>query len=119
MKDMTLLGIEQIFTSYNNPKGNAETERHIRTIKEEILWLNEFDTFEEAEQSITYWIEEFYNKKYVLYVLQKLDKLLMIKFNLTKLLKIILAIMLIFPLSLTSYLNFIFNPISVKVVKVN
>ncbi len=54
MKDITLLGVKQIFTSYNNPKGNAETEHHIRTIKEEILWLNEFDTFEEAEQSITY-----------------------------------------------------------------
>ena len=65
MKDMTLLGVKQIFTSYNNHKGNAETERHIRTIKEEILWLNEFDSLEEAEQSITYWIEEFYNKKYV------------------------------------------------------
>ncbi len=39
MKEMANLGIEQIFTSYDNPKGNAETER---TIKEEVIWLHEF-----------------------------------------------------------------------------
>ena len=33
-KDMARLGIEQIFTSYDNPKGNADTERVMRTIKE-------------------------------------------------------------------------------------
>lgn len=37
MKDMATLGIEQIFTSYDNPKGNADTERMMRTIKEEII----------------------------------------------------------------------------------
>jgi putative transposase len=31
--------VEQIYTSYNNPKGNAETERFMRTMKEELLWL--------------------------------------------------------------------------------
>lgn len=52
MKDMTTLGIEQIFTSYDNPKGNADTERVMRTIKEEIIWLNEFDSFEEAKERL-------------------------------------------------------------------
>jgi transposase InsO family protein len=37
MKDMSVLGIEQIFTSYDNPKGNADTERVMRTIKEELI----------------------------------------------------------------------------------
>lgn len=41
MKACRLLGIEQIFTSYNNPKRNAETERMMRTLKEELLWLRE------------------------------------------------------------------------------
>jgi putative transposase len=36
------LGIQQAFTSYNNPKGNADTERVIRTLKEECLWLQEW-----------------------------------------------------------------------------
>jgi len=31
--------VEQVFTSYNNPKGNADTERMIRTMKEELFWL--------------------------------------------------------------------------------
>ena len=37
MKDTSTLEIEQIFTSYNNPKGNADTERMMRTVKEEVL----------------------------------------------------------------------------------
>jgi transposase InsO family protein len=65
MRDMATLGIEQIFTSYDNPKGNAETERMVRTIKEEIIWLNEFSSLEEAKQRIGQWIEVDYNKLYV------------------------------------------------------
>lgn len=65
MRDIALLGIEQIFSSYNNPKGNAETERVIRTIKEELLWLNEFSSFEEAKDAIGRWIRRDYNQLYV------------------------------------------------------
>jgi putative transposase len=65
MKDMTTLGIEQIFTSYDNPKGNAETERMMRTLKEEIIWLNEFSSFEEAKEKLGHWIEVDYNRLYV------------------------------------------------------
>lgn len=36
------LEIQQAFTSDNNPKGNADTERVIRTLKEECLWLQEW-----------------------------------------------------------------------------
>ena len=42
MKERATLDIEQIFTSYDNPKGNADTQRVIKMIKEEIIWLNEF-----------------------------------------------------------------------------
>jgi transposase InsO family protein len=65
MRDTALLGIEQIFCSYDNPKGNAETERVIRTIKEELLWLNEFTSFEEAKDAIGDWISEDYNRLYI------------------------------------------------------
>lgn len=41
MKGCATLGISQAFTSYNNPKGNADTERFMRTMKEECLWLRE------------------------------------------------------------------------------
>jgi len=36
------LGVIQAFTSYHNPKGNADTERMMRTLKEELLWLRDF-----------------------------------------------------------------------------
>lgn len=65
MRDMKVLGIEQIFTSYDNPKGNADTERMMRTIKEEVIWLNEFSSFYEARQKIGGWIETDYNKFYL------------------------------------------------------
>ena len=65
MKNMALLDIEQIFTSYNNPKGNADTERLIRTIKEEIIWINDFSTYEEAKAIIGNWINKEYNELYV------------------------------------------------------
>ena len=37
MAAMSVLDIEQVFTSYDNPKGNAETEWLRRTLKEECL----------------------------------------------------------------------------------
>ncbi|MDL1971347.1 MAG: integrase core domain-containing protein [Candidatus Desulfofervidaceae bacterium] len=64
MREMANLGIEQIFTSYDNPKGNADTERMIRTIKEEVIWLHEFTSLTEAREIIGSWIEK-YNREYV------------------------------------------------------
>ena len=49
MRACSVLGIKQAFTAYNNPNGNANTERLIRTIKEELVWVNEFTSLEEVE----------------------------------------------------------------------
>ncbi|RMH07261.1 MAG: hypothetical protein D6704_05430 [Nitrospirae bacterium] len=65
MAAMSLLGIEQVFTGSDNPKGNAETERLMRTIKEELRWLREFQTLEEAREAICHWITVDYNQRYV------------------------------------------------------
>ena len=54
-----LLGIEQAFTSYNNPKGNADTERAMRTLKEELLWLQEWSSLEHLASSLSSWVKEF------------------------------------------------------------
>ena len=59
------LGIQQIFTTYNNPKGNADTERMMRTIKEEVLWLQEFTSLEHAREVINRWIRVDYHQLYV------------------------------------------------------
>ena len=37
------LNIDQIFTTWSNPKGNADTERVIRRIKENLMWPNDWD----------------------------------------------------------------------------
>lgn len=64
MKAAATLGITQAFTSYNNPKGNADTERLMRTLKEELLWLREWTSPLELEQSLTAWVE-WYNTRYL------------------------------------------------------
>lgn len=63
MEHMAILGIEQIFTSWNNPKGNAETERFMRTMKEHLFWTREYDNVFEFEESLKKFIE-FYNEDY-------------------------------------------------------
>lgn len=63
LSECKTLGIEQIFTTYNNPKGNADTERMIRTLKEEAIWPYEFNTLEEAKEKIAEAIQ-FYNEHY-------------------------------------------------------
>jgi len=64
MKTCNTLGIEQIFTSYNNPKGNADTERMMRTIKEELIWLKEWSSHDEVNKALQEWVEN-YNESYL------------------------------------------------------
>jgi putative transposase len=42
MKACSTLGMQPAFTSDNNPKGHADTERVMRTCKEACLWLSEW-----------------------------------------------------------------------------
>ncbi len=64
MKSCSNLDIEQIFTSYNNPKGNADTERMIRTMKEELFWLREWEGEAEIRKELDKWVD-YYNKNYL------------------------------------------------------
>ena len=43
MMSCSLLGIKQIFTTWSNPKGNSDTERVLRTLKEDLVWTYEWD----------------------------------------------------------------------------
>lgn len=63
MQACSVMEIKQIFTSYNNPKGNAETERLIRTIKEDLVWIREFSSPAEFEGALKQWIND-YNTDY-------------------------------------------------------
>jgi putative transposase len=57
------LEIHQVFTSYSNPKGDADTERVMRTLKEECLWLQEwacpFALLQALEGCISYYNEHY------------------------------------------------------------
>ena len=64
MRETAALGIRQAFTSYCNPKGNADTERLIRTIKEELVWLREWSSVEELAQAVEAFVEGF-NENYL------------------------------------------------------
>jgi putative transposase len=56
MRACGTLGILQAFTSDNNPKGNADTERMRRTLKEECLWLREWTCPFELITALEVWI---------------------------------------------------------------
>ena len=58
------MGIKQAFTSYNNPKGNADTERFMRTLKEELVWLNEWTCPLKFNAALNDWIND-YNENYL------------------------------------------------------
>lgn len=58
------LSIHQAFTSYNNPKGNADTERFMRTLKEEFVWLREWISPTAFIDALDKWIER-YNVAYL------------------------------------------------------
>lgn len=64
MKACSHLGVHQAFTSYNNPKGNADTERMMRTLKEELFWLREWSNAAEVSDALAAWTEE-YNERYL------------------------------------------------------
>lgn len=58
------MGVQQAFTAYNNPKGNADTERFFRTIKEECLWLQEWTGLNHIKTEVEQWINN-YNTRYL------------------------------------------------------
>ncbi len=64
MKACHDMDISQAFTSYNNPKGNADTERVFRTMKEELLWLREWTSPFELADVLGKWID-YYNTSYL------------------------------------------------------
>jgi len=64
MRASATLGIRQAFTSYNNPKGNADTERFLRTLKEELVWLREWTSPAVFFDALARWIAG-YNEGYL------------------------------------------------------
>jgi putative transposase len=58
------LGSQQALTSDNNPKGNADTERMMRTLKEAYLWLHAWTCPFTFARALKAWIDD-YNAHYL------------------------------------------------------
>ena len=63
MQACALLGIKQIFTSWSNPKGNADIERVIRTLKEDLVWSYDWDNPFAFQRALDKWVDN-YNQDY-------------------------------------------------------
>ena len=61
MKACSQLGIKQIFTTWNNPKGNADTERVFRTLKEDLVWTHDWNLPFEFQKDFEAWINDYNN----------------------------------------------------------
>ena len=56
----TQYGVEQEFITPYTPQQNGMVERFFRSLKEECIWLHNFEDFEYARDTIEEWVE-FYN----------------------------------------------------------
>lgn len=64
IRECSVLGIKQIFTSFCNPKGNADTERLMRTMKEELIWSNDWMSYGQLSAALDHWVHA-YNTQYL------------------------------------------------------
>jgi hypothetical protein len=55
VETLNQLGITHRRTAYNHPEGNSYIERFHRSLKEEEVWLNEYQNFDQAALSIARW----------------------------------------------------------------
>ena len=59
VETLNRLGITRRRTAYNHPEGNSYNGRFHRSLKEEEVWLNEYQNFDQAKLSIARWIQEY------------------------------------------------------------
>ena len=59
MRACSVMEIKQIFASYSNPRGNADTERVIKTIKHDFVWIREFRSPAEFIEQFGLWVERY------------------------------------------------------------
>ena len=59
MMNTSILGVKQIFTTWSNPKGNADTERVMRTIKEDIVWCYDWENPFSFEVHLAKWVNDY------------------------------------------------------------
>ena len=63
-QELDFLGIASSPSFVRQPEGNGCSERFIRTLKEQLLWIQAFDTVEELRQALLAW-RDMYNDKWI------------------------------------------------------
>ena len=61
-KTVSQYGLKQEFIRPHTPQQNGMVERLIRTVKEQCLWLHDFESLEEAKLALRSWFR-YYNEK--------------------------------------------------------
>jgi len=57
------IGAQISMSAVGNPYDNAKAESFFKTLKQEEVYLKEYDSFSDAEQNLTVFIEQVYNMK--------------------------------------------------------
>jgi transposase InsO family protein len=57
------VGARVSMSAKGTPRDNAQAERFMRTLKQEEVYLHDYETYEDGEQSIGHFIETVYNAK--------------------------------------------------------
>jgi transposase InsO family protein len=63
--ELTFLGLKSSPRFVRNPEGNGVSERFFRTLKEQLLWLQDYDD-EEALRAALYEFRDRYNANWIL-----------------------------------------------------
>jgi putative transposase len=63
LETLRRLGITHRRTAYNHPEGNGRIERFHRSLKEEEVWLHEYQSLTEARDSIARWIHQYNHQR--------------------------------------------------------
>jgi putative transposase len=57
------IGAQISMSAVGNPYDNAKAESFFKTLKQEEVYLKEYDSFADAEENLTVFLEQVYNMK--------------------------------------------------------
>lgn len=63
IEHLQAIGAQISMSAVGNPYDNAKAESFFKTLKQEEVYLKEYDSFADAEQNLTTFIEKVYNEK--------------------------------------------------------
>lgn len=56
-------GLDHTYAPVGRPTGNAVVERLIRTLKEEVIWLRDWDTVDQVREAVAAWVVRYNERR--------------------------------------------------------